>query len=666
MATYKVAPPVPRDGLILYLDCFNQRSYNGTGSTWYDLSGNENHFTIQGDIEFVDKKGFTNFEGNSGSLGNKIFCINEDFAKDLKLGNGGSGSTVLVWGDSAVDGEKAKIIGFNDADNYIDLYQNSASNAFHAEDGSTVYIDGNDTVNNGFVLLNTGYHQMGATNLNNGGGFASGVLTIGNEPSGSAAGDNAYPWSGSIAVVMMYDHPLPVEQIRKLHNIITQRFTATAASVAPNPELMVHLDAANTSSYPGFGNVWFDLSGNGNNAYKLGINGTPTLTNLSSDTASFYFPAVISGESGSFRIENSQTIQNLNQVTVEAVIKPESKVLAGGDTSTQTIFSKDNGVLRSFTNRLTNLTTFQYGRDLRPGLGFDQNVGVFKGEVPTVLELDSAGITTMIGYGKISASFGLDWDSLGILNTYSSIPIPTYLSYFSTKFEGYFKPKETGTYTFTIASDDGSDLFVSGTNVTNHYGRHGMVALGTRTGTIDLTSGSYYDFRARQYEWGGGEGLRVYWKKPSQISGSDWFLDSEEISSTTSSVDENLTYTFYRSHGGNGNQTLNSANINTAEQMDQLQEIETVISTPDLRGEKWYYVAMTVDASELTVYANTSSISASFSMAGNTAPAFVGSELYADNFKGNIAVLKYWNRALTDSEISASFATYNERFNIQD
>jgi hypothetical protein len=75
---------------------------------------------------------------------------------------------------------------------------------------------------------------------------------------------------------------------------------------------------------------------------------------------------------------------------------------------------------------------------------------------------------------------------------------------------------------------------------------------------------------------------------------------------------------------------------------------------------------MTVDASELTVYANTSSISASFSMAGNTAPAFVGSELYADNFKGNIAVLKYWNRALTDSEISASFATYNERFNIQD
>jgi len=663
MATYKVAPPVPRDGLILYLDCFNQRSYNGTGSTWYDLSGNENHFTIQGDIEFVDKKGFTNFEGNSGSIGNKMFCVNEDFAKDLKLGNGGEGYTVLVWGNSTVEGEKAKIIGFNDSDNYIDLYQNSASNAFHAEDGSTVYIDGNDVVNNGYVLLNTGYHQMGSTNLNGGGGFAGGVLTIGNEPSGSAAGINAYPWSGSIAVVMMYNRALPVEEIRKTHNIITQRFTAQASSTAPNPELMVHLDAANTASYPGYGNVWFDLSGNGNNAYKFANPGTPTYTG-SADTASFYFPAVIAGESGSFRIENSQTIENLNQVTVEAIVKPESKILSSGDTSTQTIFSKDNGVLRSFTDRRTNLTTFQYGRDLRPGMGFDQNVGVFTGEVPTRLELDAPGITTMIGYGQISASFGLDWDSLGILNTYANNPIPTYLSYFTTKFEGYFIPKETGTYTFTISSDDGSDLFISGSNVANHYGRHGMAALGVRTGTIDLVSGSVYDFRARQYEWGGGEGLRVYWKKPSQISGSDWFLDSEEISSNTSSIDESVTYTFYRSHGGNGNQSINSANINTAEQFDQLQTTNNVITTPDLYGEDWYYVAMTVDASTLTVYANTSSISSSLSMAGNNAPAFVGSELYADSFKGNIAVLKYWNRALTSTEISASYVSYKERFNL--
>jgi len=513
------------------------------------------------------------------------------------------------------------------------------------------------------VLLNTGYHQMGATNLNGGGGFAGGVLTIGNEPSGSAAGINAYPWSGSIAVVMMYNRALPVEEIRKTHNIITQRFTAQASSTAPNPELVVHLDAANTASYPGYGNVWFDLSGNGNNGYKTALPGTPTYVNAS-DSSSFYFPALVSGESGSFRIENSQTIENLNQVTVEAIVKPESKVLATGDTSTQTIFSKDNGVLRSFTDRRTNLTTFQYGRDLRPGMGFDQNVGVFTGEVPTRLELDAPGITTMIGYGKISGSFGLDWDSLGLLNTYSDIPIPLYLSYFSTKFEGYFIPKETGTYTFTISSDDGSDLFVSGTAITQHYGGHGMAALGTYTGTIDLVSGSVYDFRARQQEWGGGEGLRVYWKKPSQISGSDWFLDQEELSSESSSIDQNLTYTFYRTHGGNGNRNINPAYPTTPAAFDQLQTTNNVITTPDLLGEDWYYVAMTVDASNLTVYANTSSISSSLSMAGNNAPAFVGSELYADNFKGNIAVLKYWNRALTSTEISASYASYKERFNL--
>jgi hypothetical protein len=663
MATYKVAPPIPKEGLILYLDCFNLRSYPGTGSTWYDISGNKNHFEIQGDITFVDKKGFTNFEGNSGSIGNKIYCLNENFAKALKLGNGGNGYTILTWGNSIGSGVKAKIVGFNDSDNYIDLYQNSSSNAFHAEDGSTVYIDGNTAENNGFILVDTGYHQMGATNSNSGGlNVSQGVLTIGNEPSGSSSGNNAYPWSGSIAVVMMYNRVLPIEEIRKTHNIITQRFSAKASFSSPNPELIVHLDASNTGSYPGFGNIWFDLSGNGNHAYKLGITGTPIPTG-SGDTAALYFPALTPGASGSFTIENSQTLQSLNQITVEAIISPESKILSGTDTSMQTIFSKDDGSFVSFYNQFTQVTTFLYGRNLRPGLGFDQNIGLFRSEIPTVTTLDSLGITTMIGNGTIEAQFGLNWDSLGLLNTYADTPIPTFLNHFATKFEGYFKPKETGTYRFTIASDDGSDLFVSGTLVTSHYGGHGLAALGVHTGSINLVSGSYYPFRARQQEYTGGEGLRVFWKKPSQLSG-DWTIDIDEISTQTSSIDNFLNYTFYRTHGGNGNTSINPAYPSTPAAFDKLLVTNDVITTPDLLGEDWYYVALTIGASEVNLFANTSSISASLSMAGNNSPIYIGSERFADNFKGKIAVVKFWNRALTNTEISSSYESYKTRFNL--
>ena len=39
---------VVKDGLVLYLDAANPKSYPGTGTTWYDLSGNGRHATKAG------------------------------------------------------------------------------------------------------------------------------------------------------------------------------------------------------------------------------------------------------------------------------------------------------------------------------------------------------------------------------------------------------------------------------------------------------------------------------------------------------------------------------------------------------------------------------------------------------------------------------------------
>jgi hypothetical protein len=39
-------PNIVRDGLTLLLDSRSSRSYPGTGTTWYDLSGNDNHGTL--------------------------------------------------------------------------------------------------------------------------------------------------------------------------------------------------------------------------------------------------------------------------------------------------------------------------------------------------------------------------------------------------------------------------------------------------------------------------------------------------------------------------------------------------------------------------------------------------------------------------------------------
>jgi len=39
-------PNIVTNGLTLILDSQSPRSYPGTGTTWYDLSGNNNHCTL--------------------------------------------------------------------------------------------------------------------------------------------------------------------------------------------------------------------------------------------------------------------------------------------------------------------------------------------------------------------------------------------------------------------------------------------------------------------------------------------------------------------------------------------------------------------------------------------------------------------------------------------
>ena len=101
---------------------------------------------------------------------------------------------------------------------------------------------------------------------------------------------------------------------------------------------------------------------------------------------------------------------------------------------------------------------------------------------------------------------------------------------FTIVISGYFIPKQTGTYTFSIEGDDAVDLFINDQNVVNQYGPHGNSAIGTHTGTISLIAGKKYLFRARMQEGAGGEVLQLFWKKPSESGGSIWYQDIEELS----------------------------------------------------------------------------------------------------------------------------------------
>jgi hypothetical protein len=74
------SPKIITDGLVLYLDAGNTKSYPESGSMWYDLSGNNNHFTLLSSI-------FDNTNGGSLSYGNsiRIYKIGTIFSGDNNL-----------------------------------------------------------------------------------------------------------------------------------------------------------------------------------------------------------------------------------------------------------------------------------------------------------------------------------------------------------------------------------------------------------------------------------------------------------------------------------------------------------------------------------------------------------------------------------------------------
>jgi len=226
---YRGPSTIPVRGLVCYLDSFVLESYPGSGSSWYDLSGNDYTWTIQGNVSWTSTGGFTNFGGNSTGSGNKIYISSSNICKKLKTGQGGVGLTILMWAysDSGNGGPWRKLIGNSDGENFIDLYQSAASPyGWHADgSGETLYANGVGVADNVSVMTGTGWKLWGATNSN--GGLTTQPtydLAIGNEPNSTPYPTNAYPWGGGVATFMLYNRILTTTEMIQIYNIQKGRF----------------------------------------------------------------------------------------------------------------------------------------------------------------------------------------------------------------------------------------------------------------------------------------------------------------------------------------------------------------------------------------------------------------------------------------------------------
>ena len=136
--------------------------------------------------------------------------------------------------------------------------------------------------------------------------------------------------------------------------------------------------------------------------------------------------------------------------------------------------------------------------------------------------------TTLWWNGNLSATTSLNFTNYGTLIN-AGASVPSNGNYYSVRVQFTFVPLETGTYSFRMTSDDGSDLWIDN-SVIEYYGGKGV---GTyRYGSKYLVAGQQYNFIARMQEYSGGDGLIVHWRRPSQ---SSYSLQTDEIGISTAS-----------------------------------------------------------------------------------------------------------------------------------
>ena len=106
-----------------------------------------------------------------------------------------------------------------------------------------------------------------------------------------------------------------------------------------------------------------------------------------------------------------------------------------------------------------------------------------------------------------------------------------YSEFYAIRFEFWFIPTQTGSYSFGINSDDASDISVDGTIISTYYGGHG--AGGYQYGSKSMVAGTKYKIVARYQEYGGGDALFVRWSRPSAPNTySYWNEEVTNINST--------------------------------------------------------------------------------------------------------------------------------------
>jgi hypothetical protein len=200
------------DGLVVYVDAANPRSYPGTGNTWYDLSGNNNHMTLVNGVGFSSVNG-----GVMQTDGTNDYIVLSPF--DQRFTNH------TVMGASRYSGATRGRIISSMSNNWLLGHWNNQNPVYYAEG----WVVGPGVPNNTNWQITTGVENYSSDIWSM---YINGSLSVSNSNGsqgpnglclGGVAGNSEFS-TAEISFLIVYNRLLTADEIKQNYNAIKKRF----------------------------------------------------------------------------------------------------------------------------------------------------------------------------------------------------------------------------------------------------------------------------------------------------------------------------------------------------------------------------------------------------------------------------------------------------------
>ena len=215
-------PNIVKEGLVLALDAANTKSYPGTGTTWYDLSGNSNNGTLTNGPTFDSGNiGSIDFDGSNDYVPINSLLNSESIGTSTKL-------SISMWLNQTSKGNRMAFSTGQTGNDRIYYWSQGELNTWRV--GNYTSTTGHSSLPSNGVWYHTAIVIDGLTVA----GYFNGELdytgtysaftTVDYATLGRHGSQNLYYYSGKIAGVTVHNRALTASEVLQNYNATKTRF----------------------------------------------------------------------------------------------------------------------------------------------------------------------------------------------------------------------------------------------------------------------------------------------------------------------------------------------------------------------------------------------------------------------------------------------------------